>query len=143
MSDKYSENVAFDAMRRYLEAFCEPFGGDEELGYLLGAISSVWEDGRPNVLSEWEDYLAVLHTVRREQEASSDVRGQCPLSDKEAFDSMVLFLDRHYARAGPRAMIRPILDELNSVRLDRFERSGPWSAWLDAVETVQCGSRGS
>jgi hypothetical protein len=64
------DTVAFDAMRRYLEAFCKPFGGDEELGYLLGAISSVWEDGRPNVLSEWEDYLAVLHGVRAASELS-------------------------------------------------------------------------
>jgi hypothetical protein len=52
---------------------------------------------------------------------------------------MVLFLDRHYARAGPRAMIRPILDDLNAVRLDRIEPSGPWPAWMDAVETVKRG----
>jgi hypothetical protein len=48
---------AYSERHRHLEAFCEPFGGDEELGYLLGAISSVWENGRPNVLSEREDYL--------------------------------------------------------------------------------------
>jgi hypothetical protein len=126
-------------MRNFINDFCDFFDGDEELGYLLGAISSVWEDGRPNVLSEWEDYLAVLHGVRREKEASSAARGKRPLSDKEAFDSMVLFLDRHYARAGPRAMIRPILDDLNAVRLDQIEPSGPWPEWLDAIETVKRG----
>jgi hypothetical protein len=141
MSAKYSEQVAFDAMRRYVEEFCKPLGGDDELGYLLSAITNfLWADGMPNVRSEWEDYLVVLEQVTSQSSLSMS---QSPaiyrLDEKEAFRSMLTFLDSHYRRKGPRTMIRPILDELNALRPAEFETWSRWSEWLDAVETVKRG----
>jgi hypothetical protein len=139
---KTSEKDAFDAMRQYIEEFCRPLGGDDELGYLLGAVTNfLWADGLPNVRTEWEDYLAVLARVQRHAIGSHHQARRCKyeLTEKEAFRSMLTFLDRQYDRLGPDTMIRPLLDELNALDRNGFDRWQKWPEWLDAIETVKRG----
>jgi hypothetical protein len=140
MTRTYSEHVAFDAMRSYVEAFCKPLGGDDELGYLLSAITNfLWADGMPNVRSEWEDYLAALEQVSSKSSLMMRRPSQYTLDDREAFRSMLTFLESHYRQNGPRTMIRPLLNELNVLQPGEFETWTGWPAWLDAIETVKRG----
>ena len=78
--EKLDEDMAFDAMRRFLHNWWDRSGRPDhsvfEQGDVLWLLSacdrSITSDGGPSDLAMWQDWVAAVAEVRRERELRSN-----------------------------------------------------------------------
>jgi hypothetical protein len=67
-----TENEAFEAMRRFLQAFWERGGSNPEsdlVDVLSWTASDVWADGVTSDPAQWDDWLSAVRSVRAAPDA--------------------------------------------------------------------------